>query len=67
MLASELPAESGDFIISTFGLKTFNPDQLRRLAILINEFEAGWQLRSVAAAGDPDQTSFEAGWQLRDD
>lgn len=34
VLASELPTGSADFIISTFGLKTFNPQQHERLADL---------------------------------
>jgi demethylmenaquinone methyltransferase/2-methoxy-6-polyprenyl-1,4-benzoquinol methylase len=32
VLQSTLPAESADFVISTFGLKTFNQDQQRQLA-----------------------------------
>ena len=35
VLASDLPSESADFVISTFGLKTFNPEQHARLAALI--------------------------------
>ena len=35
LLASDLPPESADFVFSTFGLKTFNPEQHARLAALI--------------------------------
>jgi ubiquinone/menaquinone biosynthesis C-methylase UbiE len=35
VLASDLPSESADFVISTFGLKTFNPEQHARLAALV--------------------------------
>lgn len=34
VLQSDLPSESADFVVSTFGLKTFNPDQHLRLAEL---------------------------------
>ncbi len=34
VLASDLPDGSADFVISTFGLKTFNPAQHQRLAAL---------------------------------
>lgn len=34
VLASNLPEASADFVVSTFGLKTFNPAQLARLAAL---------------------------------
>lgn len=34
VLASDLPSESADFVISTFGLKTFNLNQQQRLAEL---------------------------------
>lgn len=34
VLVSDLPDASADFVISTFGLKTFNPQQQQRLAAL---------------------------------
>ena len=36
VLKSTLPNSSADFIVSTFGLKTFNSDQHRRLAKLVS-------------------------------
>lgn len=35
VLAEQLPPSSADFVVSTFGLKTFNPAQHARLAKLI--------------------------------
>ena len=35
VLASEIAPDSADFVISTFGLKTFNPEQHARLAALV--------------------------------
>ena len=35
ILTSQLPDESADFIVSTFGLKTFNASQHRKLASLV--------------------------------
>ncbi len=55
VLASDLKDESADFIISTFGLKTFDAAQHARLAALVARCaEAGRQLlddRSVRPEG----------------
>ena len=37
VLASELPANSADFVVSTFGLKTFKPASMRSLPDLLRE------------------------------
>jgi ubiquinone/menaquinone biosynthesis C-methylase UbiE len=59
VLASQLPAESADFVISTFGLKTFNPVQHERLAELVaNVLKQGGRF-SFIEASDPK------GWWLR--
>jgi ubiquinone/menaquinone biosynthesis C-methylase UbiE len=59
VLANELPADSADFVISTFGLKTFNPDQHARLAKLIAHCLKPGGSFSMIEASDPK------GWWLR--
>jgi len=59
VLASALPAESADFIVSTFGLKTFNPAQHARLARLIARTLKPGGSFSLIEASDPK------GWWLR--
>ena len=59
VLASDLPAESADFVISTFGLKTFNPSQHRRLAMLTARVLKPGGRFSYIEASDP------RGWVLR--
>lgn len=59
VLASDLPAESADFLISTFGLKTFNEDQHRRLAALLARILKPGGSFSLIEASDPK------GWLLR--
>jgi demethylmenaquinone methyltransferase/2-methoxy-6-polyprenyl-1,4-benzoquinol methylase len=59
VLASDLPSESADFIISTFGLKTFNPDQHARLAALVARVLKPGGVFSMIEASDPK------GWWLR--
>ncbi|MDI1263440.1 MAG: class I SAM-dependent methyltransferase [bacterium] len=59
MFASELPSESADFIISTFGLKTFNAEQHARLAALIARVLKPGGVFSMIEASDPK------GWWLR--
>lgn len=59
VLASNLPAASADFILSTFGLKTFNADQLGQLAALTaRSLKSGGRF-SFIEASDPK------GWLLR--
>jgi len=59
VLASDLPPESADFVISTFGLKTFNPEQHARLATLIARVLKPGGVFSMVEASDPK------GWWLR--
>lgn len=59
VLASALPPESADFIVSTFGLKTFNPAQHARLARLIAGTLKPGGTFSLIEASDPK------GWWLR--
>ena len=54
VLASDLPAESADFVISTFGLKTFNPEQHARLAALIARVLKPGGVFSMIEASDPE-------------
>jgi ubiquinone/menaquinone biosynthesis C-methylase UbiE len=59
VLASNLATGSADFIISTFGLKTFNPTQHEQLAQLVaNTLRSGGKF-SFIEASDPK------GWWLR--
>ena len=59
VLASDLPAESADFVISTFGLKTFNAEQHHRLAKLVAHVLKPGGVFSMIEASDPK------GWWLR--
>jgi len=59
VLASDLPDASADFVISTFGLKTFNPDQHARLAALVARVLKPGGSFSLIEASDPK------GWWLR--
>src|SRR4029078_7555793 len=59
VLASDLPPESVDFVISTFALKTFNPEQHVRLAALIARVLKPGGVFSTIEASDPK------GWWLR--
>lgn len=59
LFRSRLPAGSADFVISTFGLKTFNRDQHRRLAELLADVLRPGGVFSMIEASDP------RGWLLR--
>ena len=59
MLASALPDESADFVISTFGLKTFSPQQHSRLAELTARVLKPGGRFAYIEASDPQ------GWWLR--
>ncbi len=59
VLANELPSESADFVISTFGLKTFNRDQHARLAAVVARVLKPGGVFSMIEASDPK------GWWLR--
>jgi len=59
VLASDLPSETADFVISTFGLKTFNPEQHARLAALIARVLKPGGVFSMIEASDPKD------WWLR--
>lgn len=59
VLESTLPAESADFVISTFGLKTFNADQQARLAAVVARVLKPGGVFSMIEASDPK------GWWLR--
>ena len=59
VLASKLPPASADFVVSTFGLKTFKPAQHRRLAELVAHALKPGGTFSMIEASDP------RGWWLR--
>lgn len=59
VFASELPDASADFIISTFGLKTFSPEQHQRLAALTARVLKPGGRFAYIEASDPK------GWMLR--
>jgi demethylmenaquinone methyltransferase/2-methoxy-6-polyprenyl-1,4-benzoquinol methylase len=59
VLQSQLPSESADFIVSAFGLKTFNPEQHRRLAELVERVLKPGGRFAFIEASDPK------GWWLR--
>lgn len=59
LFASNLTNESADFIVSTFGLKTFNADQHQRLADLVARCLRPDGVFSMIEASDPK------GWILR--
>jgi ubiquinone/menaquinone biosynthesis C-methylase UbiE len=58
-LASELPDASADFLVSTFGLKTFDTAQHARLAALVARVLRPGGVFSMIEASDPK------GWWLR--
>jgi demethylmenaquinone methyltransferase/2-methoxy-6-polyprenyl-1,4-benzoquinol methylase len=59
VLASDLPTESADFVVSTFGLKTFNTAQHQALATLVARVLKPGGSFSMIEASDPK------GWSLR--
>jgi ubiquinone/menaquinone biosynthesis C-methylase UbiE len=59
VLASALPGESADFVIATFGLKTFNESQHERLAALVARVLKPGGVFAMIEASDPK------GWALR--
>jgi ubiquinone/menaquinone biosynthesis C-methylase UbiE len=59
VLASDLPPDSADFVISTFGLKTFDAAQHERLARLVARILKPGGTFSFIEASDPK------GWWLR--
>jgi len=59
VLQSDLPPDSCDFIVSTFGLKTFNPAQHQALAELVARTLRPGGAFSFVEASDPK------GWWLR--
>lgn len=59
LLASDLPSDSADFVISAFGLKTFNPAQHEQLAALTARVLKPGGVFSMVEASDPK------GWWLR--
>lgn len=59
VLESNLPDESADFVVSTFGLKTFNPEQHNRLAQLTERILKPGGRFAYIEASDPK------GWWLR--
>lgn len=59
VLESDLPDASTDFVISTFGLKTFNADQHEQLATLVARILKPGGVFSFIEASDPK------GWALR--
>jgi len=59
VLTSELPAESCDFVVSAFGLKTFNLAQQRQLARRVAQALRPGGAFSMIEASDP------RGWWLR--
>lgn len=59
VLASALPEARADFVISTFGLKTFNPEQHVRLAKLVAFCLKPGGVFALVEASDPK------GWWLR--
>lgn len=58
-LDSSLPDESADFLVSTFGLKTFNAAQHKRLATLVARVLKPGGTFALIEASDPK------GWPLR--
>jgi demethylmenaquinone methyltransferase/2-methoxy-6-polyprenyl-1,4-benzoquinol methylase len=59
VLASDIAPQSADFVISTFGLKTFNPEQHSRLAALVARVLKPGGVFAMIEASDPK------GWWLR--
>jgi len=59
VLASDLPGDSADFLVSTFGLKTFNREQHAKLARLVARCLKPGGVFCMIEASDPK------GWWLR--
>jgi demethylmenaquinone methyltransferase/2-methoxy-6-polyprenyl-1,4-benzoquinol methylase len=59
VLASDLPGDSADFLVSTFGLKTFNREQHAKLAGLVARCLKPGGVFCMIEASDPK------GWWLR--
>jgi demethylmenaquinone methyltransferase/2-methoxy-6-polyprenyl-1,4-benzoquinol methylase len=59
VLSSNLDADGCDYLISTFGLKTFRPDQHQKLALLVFQVLRPGGVFSFVEASDPK------GWWLR--
>lgn len=59
VLQSTVPPQSADFVVSTFGLKTFRPDQQAKLAALVAKSLKPGGVFSLIEASDPK------GWILR--
>ena len=59
VFASELTPQSADFVISTFGLKTFKPEQHAQLAALVARVLKPGGVFAMIEASDP------RGWWLR--
>ena len=59
VFASGLPDESAEFVVSTFGLKTFKPEQHATLAALVARVLRPGGVYSMIEASDP------RGWWLR--
>ncbi len=64
VLKSDLPAESADFVISTFGLKTFNDTQLQKLAALVSRVLKPGGVFSMIEASDPKGWTFRPLYQF---
>lgn len=64
VLASGLPDASADFIISTFGLKTFNADQHAKLAALVARVLKPGGAFSFIEASDPKDWVFRPLYRL---
>ena len=59
VFASDLPDESAEFVVSTFGLKTFKPEHHAKLASLVARVLRPGGVYSMIEASDPK------GWWLR--
>lgn len=59
VFASDLPDESAEFVVSTFGLKTFKPEHHAKLAVLVARVLRPGGVYSMIEASDPKN------WWLR--
>ena len=59
VLALDLPEGAADFVISTFGMKTFDAEQIERFAATMARLLAPGGTFSIIEASDPE------GWSLR--
>ena len=59
VLESQVPDQSADFVVSTFGLKTFNQEQLQKLAVWVARVLKPGGSFALIEASDPK------GWWLR--